>query len=521
MSSTSALTQGPNLPSDAAKRVRFIVNAASNLAYFVFSAGLMVWYVPYLVHHLGPAAYGILPLANAVVMQAVMLSDGLNTSAFRFLAIDMGRGDAAAAQRTFNSAAVLISGTCLLLLVLSALCVWLLPAVFHLSTPVGEARFLFASMFLTTIAAIFSGLFGTPTQILHRFDLRNLARTATLAARVGVVVICFAVWPANLWIVGAGLLTSAAVGLACEMLICWRLAPQLAFRPHHAQPDRVRDLVGLTKWSTINMFGALLMTQLELVIVNLTFGAEMTGRYGSLILLPTLVTAIAEIVVPILSPEIMARYAAGDRLGIERLASSAVRLVGVGLALPAGIICGFGHPFLSLWLGPAFADLDLVLALMSGHLAISLSTRVLFYVLTAYNAVRVQAFISVGAGLVYLGVALALARWSGWGVASIAAATALVWCLKNSLVIPAYCARVVGLSPFAFIRPLAAPLIGLAAVTLAGRLLCDLYALTSWVSLAAAVTLVTLAYGVGAYALLLTGADRRVLRGAVGRDRSA
>ena len=521
MSSSNALSQPAGGYSEAARRIRFLTNAASNFAYFAFNTGLMIWYVPYLIHHLGPAAYGILPLASSVIMQAILLSEGLNTSAFRYLAIDMGRGDAAAAQATFNSAAVLISATCALLLVLAALCTWIFPKVFVLATPADEARFLFGSMFVTVIVAIFSGLFSAPIQILHRFDLRNLARGATLAARVGVVVVCFALWPANLWFVGAGLLISALVGLACEVLICWRLAPQLAFRPHRAVRARVWDLVGLTKWSTVNMFGLLLLTQLELVVVNLSFGAEMTGRYGSILLLPMLVTAIAEIVVPILSPEIMARYAAGDQPGIERLAKSAIRLIGVGMALPAGLLCGFGHPFLSLWLGPSFADLDLALALVCGHLAVTLATRPLSYVLTAYTAVRVQGLVSVATGLAYVALALVLARWSGLGVLGVAIATAVVWTVKNAVIVPAYSARVVGLPWSAFIQPLTASLVGLAAVTLAGRLVTALCNPATWLALAAVSAAVALAYGALAYAVLLTPADRRLLHGAIARTRPA
>ena len=518
---SSALSAAVEAESEAAGRLRFILNAATNLAYFVFSAGLMVWYVPYLIRHLGPAAYGILPLANAVVMQAVVLSEGLNTSSYRYLAIDMGRGDTAAAQRTFNSAAAIVSATCAVIGVLAVLYIWLFPKVFVLAASADEARFLFGCMFTTVVAAIVSGLFGAPAQILHRFDLRNLARGATLAARVGVVVLCFWLWPANLWHVGWGLLISAGLGIGCDMLICRRLAPQLAFKPHRAARERVYDLVGLTKWSTVNMVGFLLLTQFELVIVNLTFGAEMTGRYGSLLLLPLLVTAIAEIVVPMLSPEIMARYAAGDRAGIERLAKSAIRLVGVGLALPAGLVCGFGGPFLSLWLGPTFADLALVLALLCGHLAITLATRPLAYVLTAYNAVRVQGLVSVGTGLAFLALALALARWTDWGVAGIAAATALVWTVKNALFVPVYCAHVVGLPRTAFIRPLVAGLAGLVAVTLACRVLAGFYGLTTWISLIAASATVTIAYGAAAYAFLLTGPDRRLLLGALGSKGSA
>ncbi|MHB2205432.1 lipopolysaccharide biosynthesis protein [Methylobacterium sp. CM6257] len=476
----------------------------------------MIWYVPYLIRHLGPASYGIVPLANSIVIYAGVISEGLNTSIYRYLAIDLGRSDGSAARQTFNGAAALTLLACAGLTLPAAVITWLFPSLFNV--PAGtesQARFLFASVSATMVAAVIGGLFGTSSQIAHRFDLRNAVRAATLIVRVGLVVLCSAIWPANLWHVGVGFLASAFIALLCEVLTWRYLTPQLVFRPHEARLDVARRFLGLGGWSSVNVIGIFLLTQIDLVIVNAVFGAEMTGRYGSLLVLPALIATFAEIVVPILSPEIMARYAVEDFAGIERLARQAVRLISVALALPAGLLCGFGAPLLSLWLGSGFAELDWVLALLCGHLAINLATRPLAYILTAYNKVRAQAIVSLTAGVADIILALALARWSGWGVAGVAAATAFIWTAKNVLFLALYCASIVGARWWSFVLPLVPGLIGVLSVTLAGKILTHLCAPSTWLSLVTVAGTVALAYCVISYGCLVTGPDRRLIRGLI------
>ena len=137
------------------------------------------------------------------------------------------------------------------------------------------------------------------------------------------------------------------------------MTPQLHIDRYDIDRQRFRALVGLSGWSAVNQAGSLLLMQVNLLVVNAMFGAEMTGRYGSLLLFPALIDTMTGTVVSVLSPAIMTRYAVGDIEGMRRLASRSVKLLGVGLALPVGLLCGFGRPLLNLWLGPEFAHLDL------------------------------------------------------------------------------------------------------------------------------------------------------------------
>jgi membrane protein EpsK len=468
--------------------------------------------VPFLLHHLGVAAYGMIPLVNSLVMYGGIISGSLDVSLNRFLAIDVNQGNRAGANRTFNTALALSVAGCGILLLPGGAVTYLFPTFFNAPHGLEHAsQFLFASVLVASLAAFISSNFGVSSLITHRFDLRNIVRLFTSLSRVGVVMICFMLWPASLWHVGIGFMVSACVGLTGDVLVARRLTPQLRIDPHDVDSGQFRALLGLSGWSAINQVGFLLLMQVDLLIVNALFGADSTGRYGAVLMLPLLVHMALETVVAVLSPAIMARYAVGDVAGVQQLATFSVKLLGVGLALPVGLLCGLGHPLLLLWLGPDFAHLDILLILLVGHLSINLATRPVSYVITAYNRVKVQSFVTVALAVGYVCLAVALARWSGWGMCGVAAAAAIVWTLRNAVFMSSYGALVMGLPWWRLYQPLIAGALGTIGVAMISWFGWHLFVPNNWITLGMMATVISGIYGVSAYLMSLNRRDRDLL----------
>jgi membrane protein EpsK len=501
-----------------AARSRFLINVSSNVCYTVLNTALMMWYVPFLVHRLGVAAYGMIPLANSLVMYAAVASTSLNVSINRFMAIDLNRGNDADANRTFNTALALSLGACGILLPPIAIITYIFPVLFNV--PAGSelaTQAMFAGVGVTTLAAILSGTFGVASLITHRFDLRNIVRSLTLLSRVGVVALCFLVWPPSLWYVALGFIVAASISIIGDVLVWRSLTPQLHIDRHDIDRHQFRALFGLSGWSTINQLGFLLLTQTDLLIVNTMFGAEMTGRYGSVLLFPILIETVTETVLAVLSPAIMAHYTVGDIDGMRRIASRSVKLIALGLALPIGLLCGFSRPILNLWLGSEFTQLDLLMILLVGHLAVNLAVRPLAYVLTAYNRVKVQGLITIALGAANVALAIAFARWGGWGATGVAAAAAIVWTIKNVVCLSSYSAVVMRQSWWTFYPPLVTGALSTLGITLAGRWVSQLWWPQSWFTLGVAAAVIGAAYGVIAYAFSLNRSDRDLLWSLVDR----
>jgi membrane protein EpsK len=364
---------------------------------------------------------------------------------------------------------------------------------------------------MTMFSGLVGSTFGASALIRHRFDLRNIARSLILLSRVGTVVFCFAIWPASLWHVGVGFVISALIGFVADVLIWKKLTPQLAIDRKALNRNRLRDLLDLSGWSSVNLIGFLLLMQVDLLIVNALFGAEMTGLYGVILIFPALIHTMVETVVAVLSPAIMARYAANDSEGLKRLAIRSVKFLGLGLALPVGLLCGFGRPLLSLWLGPNFQFAAILLLLLVAHLVANLALRPLAYVLTAHNQMKIQGLLTLALGIVNPILAIGLVRWAGWGVAAVPLATALVWTIRNVVFVSGYSAGVLGLRWWAFYPSLLPGTVGLLGVTLATQLISHLWWPTSWLVLGAMAAAVATGYCVLAWAIGLNRSDRAVL----------
>ena len=166
---------------------------------------------------------------------------------------------------------------------------------------------------------------------------------------------------------------------------------------------------------------------------------------------------------------------------------------------------------LHLWLGPEFAQLDVLLILLVGHLAVNLAIRPLFYVVTAYNQVKVQGLLTLALGFVNIGLAIALARWSGWGIAGVAVAAAIVWTIKNGLFLSSYCAVLLRLPWWSFYAPLTAGALGTLAIGFAGRFISQLWWPTNWSTLGAMAATVAIFYSIIAYYVILSRSDRDLL----------
>ncbi|MFN8486159.1 MAG: oligosaccharide flippase family protein [Caldilineaceae bacterium] len=477
-------------------RTHFVINVSSNVAYMAVTTLVMFWYIPFLIQHLGVAAYGMVPLANSLIMYISIITEGLDNAVTRFLIIDLNRTDPTSANATFNTALFASTFIVLGLLPFILLASWAFPFFFQVPHGLENAtRFLFVGVMLTFCLSVLGSNFEVSTMAAHRFDLYNLLRGLVMATRIGAVVIAFLLLGPAIWQVGLGVVLGALVEVGGGWFFWRRLTPQLHVRFANFDRTRLRSLLGFSAWSIVNRIGVLLFLSLDLVIVNLYLGANATGEYGTLILFPDLMRSLADTVTSVLNPAIMARYAVNDYASLRALATRSVKLLGLALALPIGVFCGLAQPFLARWLGPEFQRLNLLLMIMVGHLSINLATLPLSYVLNSYNKVKVQGLVTLGLGVVNVLLAITLAIWLHWGALGVALATACVLTIRNLFFLSSYSASVMKAPWWTFYPILLGGVFGTVLTGLAAYGLAHLWRAQSWLDLIAIGLVVGIGYG--------------------------
>ena len=66
--------------------------------------GIGIWLVPYLVRHLGTAAYGLIPIAGMLTEYVSLISQSISSAVNRFLTIALQQDDVKEANRVFSTA---------------------------------------------------------------------------------------------------------------------------------------------------------------------------------------------------------------------------------------------------------------------------------------------------------------------------------------------------------------------------------------------------------------------------------
>jgi membrane protein EpsK len=131
--------------------------------------------------------------------------------------------------------------------------------------------------------------------------------------------------------------------------------------------------------------------------------------------------------------------------------------------------------------------------------------------MTACEKVKVQGLVTIALGLVNIALAVALARWSGLGIAGVAAAAALVWTVKNVGFLAIYGAAVLGARGGPSARPCcpgspacwASPSRDAWSWRRGGP--------QTWLDLAGVGAAISTAYGLAALAVLVDRSDRGLL----------
>ncbi|MBI4776774.1 MAG: oligosaccharide flippase family protein [Deltaproteobacteria bacterium] len=497
-------------------RKQFVRNMASNIGVFVFAGLMGIWFVPYLIHNLGVSAYGLIPLAVSISEYVTTISQSLNAAVGRFLTIDLEKDDTEPANITFNSALFgnIILGALAFPVVLLA--VIAAPAVFHV--PPGQeldTRLVFFASLTSSVIITVGSSFSVCAWSRNRFDLRNFVILLSQITRIGIVVLLFSFFAPKLWHMGVAIMAAGGVALIGNMALWRRLTPELHIMPSAFDRRRIRDLFGLGGWMTADNIGSLFLFNVELIVVNRLLGAEMAGKYGSVLFFSLILRNMAATVAGVLTPTIVTKYALGDMGSVRRISERAVKFMGLSFALPVGLLCGFSKPFLRLWLGPQFEDLAWLMIVLLAHLTISLSVLPLFGLQVALERVRWPAVATLIMGLANIVLAVLLVKCTDWGAIAVAGAGAIVLSCRSVLFTATYSAVIQKTAWWTFVAKLIPGILATLAVGMISWEISRVFPVDAWIVLLAFCALIGLFYVILVYVAATTREEKDLLKSLV------
>lgn len=199
---------------------------------------------------------------------------------------------------------------------------------------------------------------------------------------------------------------------------------------------------------------------IDLIVINLYLGPTLVGYYAPFVQLVLLVTLLVDAISGVFSP-IAYEYISNDQMSDLILQTKrTLKFLGIFIALPIGIICGFAEPLLSIWLGGSFPDFYILMwiLLLPGLLTHPISP--MFAINRGLNKVKYPAIITLVGGIANVLLSIFSVKYTSLGVYGIGLATAICYLIKNYFFTPMYCSYILGIPCFTFYKDIHYGLIG-------------------------------------------------------------
>ncbi|MBI5352642.1 MAG: hypothetical protein HZB50_08415 [Chloroflexi bacterium] len=485
-------------------------NILANITFVVVDILFSLWYTPFLIRKLGSELFGFIPLANSVTNYFSIVTQSLNISVGRHITVELARGKTRRANQVFNTnliaSLLLISAAIPLGVILVAFA----PLFFKI--PLGHERdiqLLFVGVVTAFLLVTFRINFSVATFARNRFDLRNVSSLGARVIQILVILGLFSLDRPNIFYVGIGAACAALFNLAGDYFLWRLLLPELKVYWNDFRKRDLKLIFNSGALTFIYQIGFMLFN-VEMLVANRILDLHLVGMYAALITIPKNLRIISSAIGGVWGPSILAKYGQDDHQGIDSILLGSVKLIGLTLALPIGLICGLALPFLTVWLGPDFREMSWILAVMVFPLSTNLIVEPFFNINISLNKLKIPALVTFGLGLLNLLLAVFLAP--RYGVIGIVAAGVLTLTLNYSIFIPIYTAMTMNLPWWRYVQRLGGVSLATLGVTVTSYLLSDVVSLTSYFRLIAAGGSISLIYLTSAYFLGLSNVEKELLK---------
>ena len=487
-------------------------NLISNALAFAIRIGIALWFIPYLVSQVGTAAYGLIPLAVSITSYLGIATTSIGSAVSRELILFLTRGDGDAANKVFNTA--LFGLVVLSLILLGPLLLISLNAGQWLNIPKGfdaSATKLFlwigGAFLITTVASPFAA----SSFAKHRLDLANGITILENVVRVSLVIILFLWVGTDVTHVGMATFMAAVVAAILQILLWKKLTPGLGLHPGKFDRSMLRGLFSTGGWVVIGHVGTLLLLSVDLVLANKLFGSTAGGNYALALQWGLLLRSLSATIAGTFLPTITSLYAEGDFDRVQRMLRRSIRAVGLVMALPIGLTCGFALPLMETWLGPGYVDLTPLVILITAPLILNVPTTPVYSVVMAANRVRTYGIVTLLLGLANPILAWILAVTFDWGIYGIAASTSLLLVLRSFTFDLQFSSRILGVRATGALKDLGLAALMTLLIGVAGYFIAGSFSPNTWLKLAMCALPIALIYGVFAWLVILSPAERHQL----------
>lgn len=432
---------------------QFPSNIVTNISYYIINIIVGVLIVPYFVSRLGIESYGIIPLATAITGYIGIIVHSLNESVSRFITFDIQNKDFVSASKTFSTAILSMTIVFLLLLPMVFLISCGIPSFFNMPEGQEESVFvLVLGVCLALMLRAWSAVYTVQLFANNRLDLINIVNTVNLLVQYGFVILFFSVIKPNLALVGAASFLGAVVASVLAMILAKRICPEIRFSLRCFDCRKVIELSRTGWWLIVDRIGSMLFLQVDLLLVNRFFGARMGGEYAIALQWAILIRSFAIMMAGVLTPTILIYYTRKETERMTSVLLSSIKLLGLVVALPVGLICGLAPALLEVWLGVGYSHLSFLIVLLVAHMCYNMCILPVSSLYLAYNKMKIPGITTIALGLFNIFSIIMLIKVFKLNYYGAAIAGALALTIKNAVFNPLYASGILKISVYKILK---------------------------------------------------------------------
>ena len=488
---------------------RIILNALLAHASRIVSMGVAFLMVPYLIGHLGEAAYGVVGISGSILGLLVLVEMGVRPATVRQYSSLLFQGE-------IDRANAIVSTSMVLYLGLSGVIVLALVVFGHAFLAAMQVPPELDSVAWWTLLAaglaLSVNLVTTPyraalvSQLRH--DIEHYTLMLMTFLRAGLIVATFVVWSESLLVWGIATLLSNVVVYFTVRWKSAQLCPTLRIRTGLASREAWREISSLGVDTTVAQLSSWVNMQSGSIIISYFLGAAAVTHYAPVLILMNALISFSGSFIQQLIP-VMTRASGQENFGLMqrtfvRSTRYSILVSGAGatwVAAHAGLI-------VPAWLGAGFEDTANALVIWSAAVVLRTFTGASLPVFLGSARLRGVALFNLALAVVSLGAAIYMVGATDLGILG-AAIPALAAQAVRTVVRVVLAARVCRIGLLEFVRlSYGGPSLCLVTVGAVALGVQQLTELGTWPELALSGSLSLVAFAAVGWTIGLTADDR-------------
>jgi O-antigen/teichoic acid export membrane protein len=252
-----------------ASRRTLAINTVSSVATRVLQLTVLVWVNQYLLRHIAPAEYALLPLVMSLLVFGELFRALFAGALGRYIVEADARGDDDGVTRIVSSMLPALAGAAALLALLTVAAIWKIDVLLALEPDqIGNARLMLGLLMGSLCLDLITAPYGQGLYARQRFVLLNGIELAGEVLRASLVFgLLLGLYPSVIWLT----IGSTAAGLATLAARIWftrRLMPAIRWQSGLFCRHTARRLLGFGAWTSVQGLTNLISTTAPALILN-------------------------------------------------------------------------------------------------------------------------------------------------------------------------------------------------------------------------------------------------------------